>query len=542
MADSRVKSIITRGDRLFTEKGPLDSFHQTIAENFYVERADFTRIRTLGEEFADHLYSSYPLLVRRELGDAIGGMLRPKNMPWFEMTVEESDRLGSEAKAWLQWATGLQRRVMYDRRSQFARATKVADHDFVAFGQAVLQRFWDVSGRRMIYRTWHLRDCAWSERYDGSIGELHRKWQPGAAELMSMFPAVHDSVRKRAVKEPFAKIPCRAVVIRSEDYESPLGKKWRHPWVHLYIDTENNFLLEESGMWAFGYTVPRWVTPGGSQYAYSPAVVAGLPEARLIQAMTLTLLEAGEMAVRPPLVATKDAIREDIQWYPGGITWADADYDERRGDVLRPITQDKSGIPFGLDFSMDSRSMLASIFYLNKLSMPLSDGRERTAFEVGQIVQQYIREALPLFDPIEDEYNAAMCEDTFEGLLPLGAFGPPEAIPRELRGRDIRFRFESPLHEAQDRKKAITFLEMKNLVMEAYELDSAAQHVPNATQALAEALAGIGFEAKHIRDQDVVDAMAEEQRQVQEQAQAAALAQESATAAEKMGKAAQALG
>lgn len=542
MTDSRVASLITRGNKLFGDKASLDTLLQEIADHFYVERADFTRTLTPGDDFAAHLYSSYPLLVRRELGDAIGGMLRPKNMPWFEMTLEDPSRLSIEAKRWLEWATGVQRRVMYDRRSQFQRATKQADHDFAAFGQAVIQRYFDQRGMRMLYRTWHLRDCAWSEAYDGSIGEIHRKWTPTVSELHSLFPnSLHRSVEQALKKDPFKKIPCRAVVLDAQAYESPVGKKWRTPWVHVYLDAENQTVLEEAGMWSHGYTIPRWVTVSGSQYAYSPAAVAGLPEARLIQAMTLTLLEAGEMAVRPPLVATKDAIREDVNWYPGGITWADADYDERTGDVLRPVTQDKSGIPFGMDFATDSRSMLAAIFYLNKLSMPLGDGKEKTAFEVGQMVQQYIRQALPLFEPIEDEYNAALCEDTFQGLLQVNAFGPPQTFPRELRGREIKFQFESPLHDAEKRKKATTFLEMKSLVAEAFEIDNAATQVPKATEALADALEGIGFQTQFIRDEDEIAARAAEVERQHAMAQQLQMAEQGATAAEKLGNASQSL-
>jgi hypothetical protein len=541
VADARINTLVTRGDKLFGDKAGLDSLHQQIAEHFYVERADFTRAIVPGDDFAGHLYSSYPLLVRRELGDAIGGMLRPKNMPWFEMTAEDGDRLSSDSKRWLQWATEVQRRWMYDRKSQFSRATKQADHDFASFGQAVIQRYWDVRERRMLYKTWHLRDCAWAESYDGSIGEIHRKWTPTCADLAGLFKDLHPNVTKALKRSPFTKIACRAVVLRAEDYESPVGKKWRTPWVHVYIDVENKHVLEESGMWAHGYTIPRWVTVSGSPYAYSPAAIAGLPEARLIQAMTLTLLEAGEMAVRPPLVATKDAIREDVQWYPGGITWADGEYNDKKHDVLRPITQDKSGIPFGMDFATDSRSMLAAIFYLNKLTMPLGDGQEKTAFEVGQLVQQYIRQALPLFEPIEDEYNATICEDTFEGLARVGAFGAPQTWPRELRGRDIQFQFESPLHDAEERKKATTFLEMKSLVKEAFELDSAALQVPKATEALAEALAGLGFEEKFIRDADEVAELTAQVREREHAAMALQMAEQGASAVEKLGKASQAL-
>src|SRR3546814_11561861 len=101
------------------------------------------------------------------------------------------------------------------------------------------------------------------------------------------------------------------------------------------------------------YIIPRWQTDSGSKYAYSPATVAALPDARLIQEMTYTLLNAGQIAVRPPLLATAEAIRSDIQYYEGGITWVDAAYDERLGDALRPINQKYDGIPLGLEMGQE---------------------------------------------------------------------------------------------------------------------------------------------------------------------------------------------
>jgi hypothetical protein len=51
------------------------------------------------------------------------------------------------------------RRVMYDSTSQFTRATKEGDADYILFGQCVIER--RLSGLRngLLYRTWYLRDC-----------------------------------------------------------------------------------------------------------------------------------------------------------------------------------------------------------------------------------------------------------------------------------------------------------------------------------------------------------------------------------------------
>lgn len=530
------KELVERGTKLFTKRSSILSLWQDIADNFYPERADFTFSRSIGEEFAQHLNSSYPIIVRRELGNAFSAMLRPRSEEWFQITVEREDTLDVAGREWLEWASGAQRRAMYDRLSGFVRATKEGDNDFAAFGQCVISREIDWQTQTLLYRCWHLRDVAWTERQNGQIGEVHRKWKPEIGYLKKRFKGkLHQTVE--GCKDGFKEIDCRHVVIPTEDYES--DKKFRTPYVSVYLDAENNHVMEEVGVWSRIYTIPRWQTVSGSQYAYSPATVAGLPDARLLQAMTLTLLEAGEMAVRPPLVGVKEAIRSDVQVFAGGITWADAEYDERMGEVLRPLTQDKSGLPFGIEISQDTRSMLASCFYLNKLTLPPAD-REMTAFETGQRIQEYIRTALPLFEPMEMEYNGDICEGTFEDLMRVGTFSA-RPMPRSLSNQEVRFKFSSPLHDAIERKKGTKFLEMKNMAREAIEIDPSTIATVDVRKAYRDALNGIGTPAGWLRDEEVVEEMAQAQAQAQKDAQMAQQIGGAAQVAEQVGKADQAL-
>lgn len=536
-----VKKLVGQGDQLFANRGTLLLLWQDIAEQFYPERADFTVKREIGDDYAGNLTSSYPLLVRRELGDSISSMLRPRGQEWFSITIDRDDRLDTSGKQWLEWASGVQKRAMYDRLSQFVRATKEGDHDFAAFGQNVISVEVDWSTTSLLYRCWHLRDVAWCERYNGTIGDIHRNWCPDLRTLAAIFgkDKLHSNVANKLDKEPYCKIKCRHVVMPTDQYDG--DQKYRTPYVSLYIDLENNHLISEVGSHSPIYCIPRWQTVSGSQYAYSPATVAGLPDARLLQAMTLTLLEAGEMAVRPPLIATKEAIRGDVSIYAGGITWVDAQYDERLGEVLRPLTQDKSGLPFGVEVAEEKKAMLQQAFYLNRLSLPPAD-REMTAYETSQRIQEYVRNALPLFEPMENEYNGALCEMTFDALMRVGAFGSPADFPQSLRGENVRFKFESPLHQAIERQKGQKFLEAKGLLREAIELDPSAVAVLDARKALREALSGIGIDADWQRSEEEVEAHAAQMQQQQQAQQALAMAAQGAQVAQEAGKAQQLMG
>lgn len=506
------KELAEMGGTLFGKRSSLLSLWQEQADNFYPERADFTFQRSLGTDFAANLMTSYPVLCRRDLGDQFGAMLRPTNKEWFHQGLREPYADDNETKRFLEWATKTQRRAMYDPVTLFTRATKEGDHDLATFGQCAIRVRLNKAGDALLYTCFHLRDMAWAENEEGKIGMIFRKWKPTARTLSRLFgDRIHPNVRKAANGvggEPLTEFEVMHMVVEADLYSESEKKAMGRPYWSITYDSANDHILEAVPVWNREYVIPRWQTVSGSQYAFSPATVAALPDARLIQAMTYTLLEAGEKVVNPPMVATKDVVRSDMAVYAGGVTWVDRDYDEKLGAALRPMTIDAKGMPLGVEMQKDSRQMIAAAFFLNKLSLP-QRGPEMTAYETGQRVQEYIRGALPLFEPMEMNYNGELCELTWDVLLRNGTFGDPRNFPRMVReamvGQALQFRFESPLHDAIESQKGHKFLEMKQLIAEAVAMDKTAAALPDAPAALRDALNGIGVPAAWIRSETTVE-------------------------------------
>lgn len=528
------KELAELGNGLFSKRSSLLSLWQEMGDNFYPERADFTYQRSLGTDFAAILQTSYPVLCRRDLGDQFGGMLRPTQKEWFHIGMRDPYAEDNETERFLEWATKVQRRAMYDPVSQFTRATKEGDHDFATFGQCAIRLRLNKAGDALLYTCFHLRDMAWAENEDGRIGMVFRKWKPTARDLLRMFGQgkIHHEVYKAATgPDPLEEVECFHMIVDADLYSDEA--KGRPYWSITY-DVGHEKVMEAVPVWNREYAIPRWQTVSGSQYAFSPATVAALPDARLIQAMTYTLLEAGEKVVNPPLVATKDVVKSDMSVYAGGVTWIDRDYDERLGDALRPMTIDAKGMPLGIEMQKDSRQMIAAAFFLNKLAMP-QRGPEMTAYEVGQRVQEYIRGALPLFEPMEMNYNGDLCMLTWDLLLRNGAFGNPQNFPRLVRqamdAGAMQFRFESPLHDALEAQKGAKFLEMKSLIAEAAAIDQSAIALPDASVALRDALNGIGVPAHWIRSETTVEQMKAAQQAAQQAQQTLAAMQQGADVA-----------
>ena len=169
-------------------------------------------------------------------------------------------------------------------------------------------------------------------------------------------------------------------------------------------------------------------------------------------------------------------------------------------------------MPLGREMQRDVMGLIKEAFYLNKMTLP-ERAAEMTAYEVGQRIQEYIRGAMPIFEPMEAEYNGAICEATFDLLMRGGAFGSPQMVPKSLSGAEIQFKFKSPLHDAVEHEKSQKWLEAKAMLADAAALDPAAALLVDAKVALRDVLRGIGTPALWTRSEQEVSDIEQQQRQ-----------------------------
>jgi hypothetical protein len=522
----KAKDLYELGEELFSKRTSLMLFLQEVAEHFYPERADFTYMRSLGTDFAANMMTSYPMMVRRDLSDQLGEMLRPTNKEYARIAIKGGGKVGNEAQRYMQMMAKAQRRAMYDRRAQFTDCEKMNDADYSCFGNTASQVRLNKQKSGLLYMNWHLRDVVWQHNEDREICAVFRRHKAQARDLVRTFKTVHADITRcleGTNPKPFEEFECMHMMVQADMYDdtSRPGMDWWSIW----YDCRHQEILEAIAVPDNEYVISRWMKPGASQYAFSPAVVVALPEGRLLQAMTHTLVEAGEKIVNPPLVAVNDAVTSSVNVFAGGITWASQDYDERTGEVLRPMNIDAKGMPLGMDMVRDSRMMLLQAFYINKLQLPQRTA-EMTAYEVGQRVQEYIRQALPLFEPMEYERNGQMWEKTFHLMRRHGAFGSELDWPKEIRADNIEFIFESPLHDALESINGQLFLESQQYLAAAAQLDPAVAAMIDVKEALRDVLAGRKVPANWVRSEITVQQIeAQVAQQAAAQQQLAAMQQ-----------------
>jgi len=544
MSDARAKEIVDLGDRLFAKKDPLNSLHQEIAENFYVERATFTTEAFLGKDFAAHVMDSHPMQARRELGDSISATLRPRDQQWFKTTTldEERDAEPENARA-LEYVTKTIRSAIYDPRAKFVRATKEGDHDFITFGQCVVSVEESYTRDHLYYRCFHIRDCAWLENAIGDVDHLHRRDRMTARTMRRMFgeKVLHKSVKTACEKEPGREFNVRVICLPTEEYDySKLrgdkkgGKKL--PYMLVYVDADNMQCLREAPAPDFIYVVPRWRTISGSQYAFSPATVAALPDGRMSQALARILLEAGEKMVDPPMLARSEAIRE-VNLQAGSLTWADLETDQKLAEAAVPFNLN-GDMRTGFAMRADLRQLVDNGFYINKLRLPQT-GPDMTATQVRALIEEHIRNLLPVFEPMEHEYNTKLLDKSYMRLLAMQKFDPSR-LSDDLSSANVSWGFKNPLQEASSRILTQQYREVFEIETQAMQT-GVKQSSVNMDKARRDGIRGIGVPSTWIKTEDEIAADAKKMAQEEMVAKAAQQAATAADVGQKVGDAALAL-
>jgi len=488
-------------EEMFQRQDRILSLWQTLADNFYPERADFRYGKNLaGSEIADATVDSHPIMARRDLGNSFHSMLRDGD--WFNIRAGANSEPDRDGRQWLEWATRVQRNVMNERTSNFERAVKIGDHDFATFGNAVLSLEPNKQFNGVVYRAWHLRDCAWEEDEAGLVETVVRKWEPTLHVLVRYFgeDKLTPELRTKYQKDPFQTTKVYHLVMPSEltNDEKYID---RYKFVSKFIMMDGKEILEEKGINYSYYIVPRFQTIAGSPYAFSPATITALPDARTLQSMTYTLLEAAERYARPPMVATMKAVTGVVDLRPNGITWVDNEYDERLGQALRSLDQNKGGYPIGANERSRIYETIEKAFYLSTLSLPLEG--EMTAYEVKERMQQYRRSNLPLFAPMERDYNGQLCEATFDLLLMMGQLGSPQDIPESLGG-NVEFKYESPLSSDEEEEKMYQFARIRGELREAADMDAGILDNLDFDLAIRDAIVGMDAPVQWIRPQEEI--------------------------------------
>lgn len=481
--DDWIARVVTRAVRARDERHQWVSLWQELARHFCPNRADFMAPVDDGT-VRDELYETTPQLSARALASTVGAMLRPPGKRWFRAKAKvPALNMIDAVRVWLHEVTNITFEHMYDPRAQIEKNLAEADYDLVVFGTGIVHVNWTPKkGGHLVARTRSLANTVLVAGANGQPNASYSFYKYTLRQLVEEFglealsPCMHEAYRADPPRldEEFEVL--HAIVPRI-DVELK-GRKARHPWASLWIGVKDKWLMDgEKGFAEFPDICPRWDTMTGEVYGRSPAMIA-LAESRVIQAMAKTFLEAGEMALHPPTYSYADMINS-LELWPGGHTVVDKSAFTIQGSPIGVI-QTGSFPEKIFEVYQKKNENVAAAFFRDILELPSARDTDMTATEIRARVDQFLRQAAPVFARVEADYNARLVNRVFSILIEEDRYPPP---PPELAGQEIEFEYESPLKAARDLDEALRVAEHLSMVapyaqakpdlMDNYDLDAA---------------------------------------------------------------------
>ena len=507
MAQSeKAKILLSRFDRLKTQRQNWESHWQEVADYMQPRKADVTKSRSKGDKRTELIFDSSPLQSVELLSASLHGMLTNPSTPWFSLKfknegMEEED----EAKAWLESAT----EVMYSafNQSNFQQEIFELYHDLITFGTAAMFIEEDDEDN-LKFSTRHINEIYISENDKGRIDTVFRKFRISARAAIQKFGKVSTHIAVTAKKDPYEEVEILHAVYPRSDFNPTKQDKENMPFESIYMDADSGDELSVSGFKEFPFVVPRYLKASHEIYGRSPAMTA-LPDVKMLNEMSKTIIKSAQKQVDPPLLVPDDGFLLPVRTVPGGLNF----YRAGTRDRIEPLNIGANNT-LGLNMEEQRRNSIRNAFYVNQLMM--QSGPQMTATEVIQRNEEKMRLLGPVLGRLQSELLKPLIDRSFAILMRRNLFAQP---PEFLSGQDIEIEYVSPLAKAQKSTELSSIMRAIEIMGSLSNVAPVFDHI-NMDKLVRHLTSIVGVPQKILKPQSELNAERQEQAaQAQQQQQ-----------------------
>ncbi|RKZ96024.1 MAG: hypothetical protein DRQ40_02155 [Gammaproteobacteria bacterium] len=475
------------------------------------------------------VFDSTAVFAAARLSASIHGLITNPFLRWFEASFRDS-KLNEVAGAreWLEEVS----EVIYQTLQDSNLNTEGGEmyQDLVGYGTSVLvEEDTAIDGD---YDDWEgvkfqcipIREAFFESDYEGGVAAFYRRNEWTAVQIMSKFMSedVPETIREQAESAESVGIRHDVILcVYVENLEpgqevpdvSRVMPADRRPIQWRYILQSDKTVLGTGGYYEMPAFAPRWRKMSGSQWGWSPAMIA-LPDIKTVNAMAEQGLAAGEKAIDPAIFIPEMDIFSDLDFTAGAV------------NVVRS-TENIIAAPSGSDFQQEVaridrlRISIMEAFHSNELELKESPAMTATEAMIREDKMQ--RLLGPTAGRINTDVWGPVINRTFMILTRAGKIAQP---PAGLENAELDIAFLGPLSRAQSSDKIAA---IDRVVEGALML---AETVPDnldlidfdeATRERARLLAA---PATIINDEDKVEQLRETRAKAQEEAKQAAQMQQ----------------
>ena len=528
------KKLLSRFDRLKTQRQNWESHWQEVADYMQPRKADVTKTRSKGDKRTELIFDSSPLQSVELLAASLHGMMTNPSTPWFSLKFKNDGMENEdEAKEWLESTT----EIMYSvfNKSNFQQEIFELYHDLITFGTAAMFIEEDDEDD-LKFSTRHINEMYISENDKGRIDTVFRKFRISARAAIQKFKTVSTNIAVIAKKDPYEEVEILHAVYPRSDFNPVKQDKENMPFESVYLDADSGDELSVSGFKEFPFVVPRYLKASHEIYGRSPAMTA-LPDVKMLNEMSKVIIKSAQKQVDPPLLVPDDGFMLPVRTVPGGLNF----YRAGTRDRIEPLNIGANNT-LGLNMEEQRRNSIRNAFYVNQLQM--QDGPQMTATEVIQRNEEKMRLLGPVLGRLQSELLKPLIDRSFAILMRKNLFPNP---PEFLSGQDIEIEYVSPLAKAQKSTELSSIMRAVEILGSLSNVAPVFDHI-NMDKLVRHLTSIVGVPQKILKPQAELNAerqeaaaQAEQQQQMQQMQQVAQAGRDIAPLAKALPEEAQAL-
>lgn len=456
MSDDAIAALVKRAKRVKAGHRQWMILFEELAHYFHHIRKGFWEEITPGTELQEDIQNDWPETARAQLADGLVAAMIPRDRMWVGMRPSTTELYDIPiVKFWLTVAAHRMYTVLYDPLARFVETVHELVDDASAFGTAVLYVDFDRVKKHLILKVKHLKNFAFEHDAGGGLTRSYCFYMFSVDDLVQEFgldklpQEMQEEYRNTETSAGSSEKKYEVIqaIVPNEDYARFGLAPGRLPLRSLWILCKGSHVLDEGGYYESPYVPVFWYRRSDEPFGRGRAEMA-LADARLLQAVTISLREITEKQANPPMQGPVDILRGEIELFPGGFTAFDASGFQFQGDPLRPV-QIGSQPAMTAEYLEYLEGKIGRIFFADAVMGPPQKGMS----EADQMAHaQMIAVKLgPVYARVEAELLPPILDRVFNIMLRNRAFPP---IPEELEGERLIYLFDNHVADMREMAEA----------------------------------------------------------------------------------------
>jgi len=528
------ESIIKSFNEAKANRSNWDNHWQDVADFVLPTRNFYTKTTTSGARRRGKIYNTAAPEAAVQLAAALEGMLFNTGIRWFELTTE-NEQLNKmhEVKEWLYDTTNRMLSYFDNTKTRFSVSAHENALDLVSFGTGVT--LVTEKDGMLKYQARDLSSIYIKTDDSGSLTDVYREFLMPVWEVIQEFGKENVSERVQKMADDPEKQDKEVKVLHHVyirlDREYGKQDKTNKAWGSCYLELEQKHLISEGGFDENPYIISRWSKAAEEDYGRSPAMEV-LPTIRVVNAMAKTILEASELAVRPPVIVGAGTMEGPIRTAPGSIMYV------RQGTREYPQPFQSGSRPdIGHELMDREEAKIDKAFFADRLSLPQND--RMTATEIIERRQQGLMVISPVLSRLYAEWLNPLITRTFKWMRDKGLLLP---APDSLSGTPYKINYISPMAVTRRASISQAFMTAMSASQVLLQIDPSVMQNLDVDAVFRSLMSQNNVDPTFLKSEREVKQAREQQQQQQQQAMQMEQAQSAASAAKDGAAAAADLG